>query len=1572
MTDTEATDVRGEGEAVSLRAADLHATEQSYRETSGADFTEAKEAIVDAFLRLTEQRCTGEGPEGEVILGGHPSSKLVSAFLLPRFDRTGQEDETSDIRIATMGIDLQVATGEPGEIAVRPALAVYLRELPSWHEISNPRNDMMPQVQLSRDARQSVEQRARTYIEERIAQLPPLPDDSADEERSGNALAQAEAAHEAAEAAEDARVESGGEDREAAGTARAAAETAERAERAARAHQRQHEQRSAARRERNAEIARIRREAFDRAFEELGIRIVGAASDDRTVTSNDLDDDTQSEIIEAGVEAAEADTSTEAAETGAASPDEGPPPASGAVGPLRVGAGRIDDRFAAPQPIPHKWRRFVLDLGEFRFSTTDDASRAEAIETFEQAFHQQLDATIAAWLSTEEGQRNAHRPNERILPSQFADEESWNRFLADLRSRRPATAADVKPDLTGVSLIADLDRDFVDSTRMNLRIALQNDASMPTGRDASAFEHAVFQVGLDVTVPRTVHRPLRLDRVEPSYRFRDWLEYPAMGLNCGVRQIDGPEETVALRTTWAPRYFQPRVDPSEIDGVPTGYAELADPGTDPARLFALVDAYESWIERQSQVDVGQELPPEIADEERRSHAQDIEAYRREENYIRAGIELLQESRSAFIALTDDPQTDAAQREALARRAAPYEAWLRTNEAFALYGAARFTDWRLFQLAFILAHLPTLASRTPEYAERFDAFRDEHSASLLYFATGGGKSEAFFGLLIFNLFFDRLRGKNRGVTALVRYPLRLLTLQQARRLTRILVHAELVRVRHAIGTWPFELGFWVGSGNTPNRVAQGFGGVPAITVAAHPDDRLLLNPPDDTTEAAAAARRRSARYREALEAYDKLRVCPCCGAETGMRKYPGQFGRIGIVCFNDEDCTWNDANPPSPHRVPLPFLLTDDTIYQRAPSVILGTIDKLALIGQHDRTINHIIGMFGGARYMDPQSRHLFVPRGTRALSKAEDEGWTRLSPAFENGAEVFHDPFPSLIIQDEGHLLDESLGTFSGLFETSLERIFVRLSEGLLRSHVARWGNRNGETPPLRLAKVIAATATISDPDRQLRVLYQREPLRFPCPGPNLYESFYAAPRQPLRQDRCNYALSLPDYLRPETSAPRMRTYVSVMTNGRSHTMTTSAVVSAYHLTFTRIWRLLEHGRPQDAVNLLVSALPQDDPLTPLRAAALADILALTNGDRVLASLVDLLRISLTYVTNKKGGDQIIETLAAQVERDQRSEGIDLPFVTDLISGGVTIAEIQDVMANAEGGVSPGEEFPELGETLRNIVATSAISHGVDVDKFNAMFFAGLPSDIAEYIQASSRVGRSHVGFSLFVPTPHSRRDRYVVETHDQFHRFLERMIPPPAVQRWADRAIRRIIPSILQTYLCAIVEQEAFAATADSDKANARHFTTAAAIKAWADRHPGGGYPAAVRAVTNFALEALGIDGRGDSGIGAATHAEHYRQLIENCVLELLDVFTQRSDPSQLSNFWQSIETRTLRRPMTSLRDVDAGGVILGAIRDPFRGRNVNLETVRQVMKVIRGQRLAVRSDLDTDPAPIDVEDRA
>ena len=137
-------------------------------------------------------------------------------------------------------------------------------------------------------------------------------------------------------------------------------------------------------------------------------------------------------------------------------------------------------------------------------------------------------------------------------------------------------------------------------------------------------------------------------------------------------------------------------------------------------------------------------------------------------------------------------------------------------------------------------------------------------------------------------------------------------------------------------------------------------------------------------------------------------------------------------------------------------------------------------------------------------------------------------------------------------------------------------------------------------------------------------------------------------------AAQAPAHLRTEQFTPRMRSYVSIMTNGRSHTMTTSAVVSAYHVTITRLWRaLVEEGRAKSGRRN--DRRPQSRRSAhPVAAAGAggAGRARQRGGADVLATLLDLQRISLTYVTNKKGGDQIIETLQTQVERDQRGEGI--------------------------------------------------------------------------------------------------------------------------------------------------------------------------------------------------------------------------------------------------------------------------------------------------------------------------------
>ena len=181
-----------------------------------------------------------------------------------------------------------------------------------------------------------------------------------------------------------------------------------------------------------------------------------------------------------------------------------------------------------------------------------------------------------------------------------------------------------------------------------------------------------------------------------------------------------------------------------------------------------------------------------------------------------------------------------------------------------------------------------------------------------------------------------------------------------------------------------------------------------------------------------------------------------------------------------------------------------------------------------------------------------------------------------------------------------------------------------------------------------------------------------------------------------------------------------------------------------------------------------------------------------IAYAIDLDRIALLYVTNKKGGDNVKAALQDVIRRDHRLEGIDdIPGVrTALITGAIDAGRIGAIVDEAARKPAVGAPFKvdTLRDSLRGVIATSAISHGVDVDEFNMMFFAGQPPDIAEYIQASSRVGRTHVGTSILIPTPQQRRDRYIVEIHDIFHRFLERMIDAAPVERWAENAITRTL----------------------------------------------------------------------------------------------------------------------------------------------------------------------------------------
>lgn len=1146
-----------------------------------------------------------------------------------------------------------------------------------------------------------------------------------------------------------------------------------------------------------------------------------------------------------------------------------------------------------PLNIPDKWKRLDLNLPSFEldFNQQDndlEASVALATGEMQAAIEQQL----SEWAASDEGQNWGYRIRPGLPVSAALD------WLQTLELLRGSKGPDALPAIR-LRWAVERTRNFLDPSRFSIKITLENISDYQAR--VTDTEHSVFLAGFQLQLPRTLHAPLKLARVKPSYRYNTYLNYPAMGVNNGVKVVDSDNEQITLSTTWRPRYDQPRIVPTSPNGVSRNIRALAKPeGLD--GLMALVPAYSEWLKQtQSETDYAQGLQPtetEAREKEHLAFSEDLENWKRERNAIDAGLNLLQESRKAWS--RRGPQSDP--------KAYVFEAWLAMNESMANFMANKLktdaAEWRLFQIAFVLASLPAIASRMPEWQRYYDPKRDD-SVTLLYFATGGGKSEAFFGLLVFTLLFDRLRGKKLGVTALVRYPLRLLTIQQAQRCARVLAYAEEVRRKYCYSGHPLSIGFWVGSSGSPNSMREeGVRDVPNINdepAAKATEDRLL-----------------ETDYRAARTAWRKLPNCPKCHTETALRKHIAHGDTIlGHFCMN-ATCMFNEGG-----MAPLPFYIVDENIYARAPSVLLGTVDKLALIGHSGNTIRRILGMFGAAPWLNPNDERLVTPRDAQDYRcHPSEKNLEGIAPAYPGGREVFHDPFPALIVQDEAHLLDESLGTFSGLFESTLESVLRSLAVPL-GQRVAR--DCNGI---VRRAKVIAASATVSEPDRQLEHLYQRSipAMQFPAPGPSLYESFYYSPRPGQGVDRS-------DHTSLEVSSEWARVYMAFMTNGRPHTSVTTAVLSQFNLVITRNFRGLcsSDNEQIDSIRAQLASHVSNGPLTQLHRNAIASADA-----KDLATLIDLHRVNLTYVTNKKGGDQLLAAQAEETRKLHDRDGQQIrEFDTRLISGAVDQGEIQKVIEDAQDRVQAGTEFKEIDEELRSVIATSAISHGVDVDEFNSMVFAGMPSGIDEYIQASSRVGRTHIGFVLLVPTPQQRRDRHIVHIFDSYHRFLERMVQPAAIDRYAEKAVMRVLPSVMQTFLLGVVPCVSMLTTADKNK-----LETSFQLGQIHQAYRRGGKPYMDR-IVGFIQQAIGL-----VEPYTPNDPDYYRNLIDSWVRERVndDWSNQTTLTESVESYFRS-QTRSILKPMMSLRDVDEMGSIVGNLK-----QNQPDEHLVHAMDFIRG----------------------
>ncbi|GAA2818676.1 P-loop NTPase family protein [Crossiella cryophila] len=366
------------------------------------------------------------------------------------------------------------------------------------------------------------------------------------------------------------------------------------------------------------------------------------------------------------------------------------------------------------------------------------------------------------------------------------------------------------------------------------------------------------------------------------------------------------------------------------------------------------------------------------------------------------------------------------------------AFVLMNQAMQQLSADKgFTDWFPFQIAWIIGCLPAVAD--PEI---------DPAVQILTVPPGGGKTEGFTAVAIVHLFYARICGDRHGVTVWARFPLRLLAAQQTERFAVAVFVAELIRrdTEDLREGDPFGIGYFVGSTTTPNRYW------PPNT----PWARGI-----DPTNPAEAARCRV------------LEHCPVCdprGTGTRLR-----------VAFNEDSWTMQHRCTNRSCRMygPLPLWVVDDDIYRHAPSVLVGTVDKLAQVA-HSNSFKIIFG---------------------QAVSRCAKHGWT-VNPARCSVHDCTEPRVPvsngfghlRCEITDELHLLDESLGALDGMYETVVQHI--------------------GEDLENRPLHILAATGTIEGYDNQVQHLYQRPARRFPEPGPGSEQNFFSSVHHddPLRR----------------------------------------------------------------------------------------------------------------------------------------------------------------------------------------------------------------------------------------------------------------------------------------------------------------------------------------------------------------------------------------------------------------------------------------------------------------------------
>ena len=617
---------------------------------------------------------------------------------------------------------------------------------------------------------------------------------------------------------------------------------------------------------------------------------------------------------------------------------------------------------------------------------------------------------------------------------------SWTNENQPIRLPMPGEGI-CKIPVDGTALQFDVTFRYQKGDCMIYTFTLENSIVRPASfRDDDCYFQAYFRISsLKGFCPLPDTQKVNIkdeDYLSNQLLYRDVRNY-AIGHGCAVEWEENSDKVSWLETSVFPSYEVKPIVPASIEGVTLEMLKYG-PGTDFSssllELSLLCDKYEEWIELREKE--AKKLTERYSRTDYQLTAErHIKNCRKCLERMREGISLLENDRNVQTAFQymnlamimqqlhynlplqrwESNQDDELYLEnKLEKLPDPYDrnTWVGNKN--------RYGRWRPFQLAFVLMNLKSMLRKDCDERDIID---------LIWFPTGGGKTEAYLGLSAYTIFIRRLMNRDDAGTAiLMRYTLRLLTAQQYERASAMICACDLIRKEHEdmFGPSRISIGLWVGSATTPNKMTD------AVTKF---DD--LYNGKSDENPFV-------------------ILKCPWCGAQmgvvqkkSGLREIKGYYKKIEahkkksiIFKCSNPDCSFSDKS------YPLPLYVVDEAIYESTPTLLLGTVDKFAMLP------------------FRPQAQRLF---------------------GYYDGIKMTS---PDLIIQDELHLISGPLGSMVGHYETMINELCaMRIGEKTI------------------YPKIIASTATISRAKEQCHSLYGRSPdmvFQFPPSGLNAGDSFFA------------------------------------------------------------------------------------------------------------------------------------------------------------------------------------------------------------------------------------------------------------------------------------------------------------------------------------------------------------------------------------------------------------------------------------------------------------------------------------